>query len=61
MGFFVKALAAIVTADAIDRHPRSRPVKYWYPEQHRLAPPGTRHRYDALNGFLHPATATQRE
>jgi hypothetical protein len=33
MGFFFKALAAIVTADAIDRHARSRPTKYWYPNQ----------------------------
>jgi hypothetical protein len=27
MGFFFKALAAIVTADAIDRHARSRPTR----------------------------------
>jgi hypothetical protein len=32
MGFFFKALAAIVTADAIDRAAR-RPPKYWYPKQ----------------------------
>ena len=33
MGFFFKALAAIVTADAIDRRARSRPTRYWYPNQ----------------------------
>jgi hypothetical protein len=32
MGFFFKALAAMVTADAIDRYAR-RPPKYWYPNQ----------------------------
>lgn len=41
MGFFVKALAAIVTADAIDRHARSRPTRYWYPSQPGLPPPGS--------------------
>ena len=41
MGFFFKALAAIVTADAIDRHARSRPTKYWYPNQPGLPPPGS--------------------
>jgi hypothetical protein len=33
MGFFLKALAAIATADALDRHLRSRPTRYWYPNQ----------------------------
>jgi hypothetical protein len=37
MGFFLKALAAIVIGDAIDRHAR-RPGKYWYPNQPRQAP-----------------------
>jgi hypothetical protein len=41
MGFFVKALAAIVTADAIDRHARSRPTRYWYPSQSGQPPPGS--------------------
>ena len=41
MGFFFKALAAIVTADAIDRHARSRPTRYWYPDQPGLPPPGS--------------------
>ncbi len=41
MGFFFKALAAIVTADAIDRHVRSRPTRYWYPDQPGLPPPGS--------------------
>ena len=41
MGFFFKALAAIVTADAIDRHARSRPTRYWYPNQPGLPPPGS--------------------
>ena len=41
MGFFFKALAAIVTADAIDRHARSRPACYWYPNQPGLPPPGS--------------------
>jgi hypothetical protein len=41
MGFFFKALAAIVTADAIDRHARSRPARYWYPNQPGLPPPGS--------------------
>jgi hypothetical protein len=41
MGFFFKALAAIVTADAIDRHARSRPTRYWYPSQPGLPPPGS--------------------
>jgi hypothetical protein len=29
-----------VTADAIDRHARSRPTRYWYPSQRGLPPPG---------------------
>jgi hypothetical protein len=37
MGFFLKALAAIVIGDAIDRHTR-RPPKYWYPNQPGRAP-----------------------
>jgi hypothetical protein len=41
MGFFFKALAAMVTADAIDRHTRSRPTRYWYPDQPDLPPPGS--------------------
>jgi hypothetical protein len=41
MGFFFKALAAIVAADAIDRHARSRPTRYWYPDQRGLPPPGS--------------------
>jgi hypothetical protein len=41
MAFFLKALAAIVTADAIDRHARSRPTRYWYPNQPGLPPPGS--------------------
>jgi hypothetical protein len=40
MGFFFKALAAIVAADAIDRHARSRPIKYWYPNQPGLPTSG---------------------
>jgi hypothetical protein len=41
MGFFFKALAAMVTADAIDRHARSQPTRYWYPNQPGLPPPGS--------------------
>jgi hypothetical protein len=41
MGFFFKALAAIVTADAIDRHARSRPTRYWYPKRPGFPPPGS--------------------
>lgn len=41
MGFFFKALAAITIADAIDRHARNRPVKYWYPNQPGLPATGT--------------------
>src|ERR671916_29657 len=33
MGFFFKALVAIVAADAIDRQVRSRPTRYWYPAE----------------------------
>jgi hypothetical protein len=47
MGFFFKALAAIVTADAIDRHTRSRPTKYWYPSQPGPPPPGSQMPYVA--------------
>ena len=45
MGFFVKALAAIVTADAIDRHARSRPTRYWYPNRPGMPPPGSQMAY----------------
>ncbi len=45
MGFFVKALAAIVTADAIDRHARSRPTRYWYPNEPDLPPAGSHQPY----------------
>jgi hypothetical protein len=45
MGFFFKALAAIVAADAIDRHVRSRPTRYWYPTEPGLPPPGSRMPY----------------
>jgi hypothetical protein len=31
MGIFLRTFAAVVAADAIDRHARNRPVKYWYP------------------------------
>jgi hypothetical protein len=41
MGFFFKALAAIVAADAIDRQARSRPTRYWYPNRPGLPPPGS--------------------
>jgi hypothetical protein len=41
MGFFLKALAAIVIGDAIDRHAR-RPPKYWYPNHPGRARPGER-------------------
>ena len=41
MGFFVKALAAIVAADAIDRRARTRPTRYWYPNRPGLPPPGS--------------------
>jgi hypothetical protein len=40
MGFFFKALAAIVAADAIDRSAR-RPTRYWYPKRPGFPPPGT--------------------
>lgn len=45
MGFFFKALAAIVAADAIDRHVRSRPTRYWYPSEPGLPPPGSQMRF----------------
>ena len=41
MGFFLKALAAIVIGDAIDRHAR-RPPQYWYPNHPGRARPGER-------------------
>jgi hypothetical protein len=41
MGFFFKAIAAIVAADAIDRQVRSRPTRYWYPSEPGLPPPGS--------------------
>jgi hypothetical protein len=56
MGFFFKALAAIVTADAIDRHARSRPTRYWYPNQPGLPPPGSQIPYVVAN----PAPAAPR-
>jgi hypothetical protein len=40
MGFFFKALAAIVAADAIDRCAR-RPIRYWYPKRPGFPPPGS--------------------
>jgi len=48
MDFFFKALAAIVTADAIDRHARSRPTRYWYPNQPSLPPPGSQSPYAVI-------------
>ena len=45
MGFFFKALAAIVAADAIDRHVRTRPTRYWYPREPGLPPPGSQTPY----------------
>jgi len=38
MGFFLKALAAIVAADAVDRHVRSRP-SYRHPRSAAIPPP----------------------
>jgi hypothetical protein len=38
MGFFLKALAAIVAADAIDRHTRTRP-RYRHPRSAAVPPP----------------------
>ena len=58
MGFFFKALAAIVTADAIDRHARSRPTRYWYPSQPGLPPPGTQIPYVVA---AQPPTAPRRQ
>jgi hypothetical protein len=49
MAVFFKALAAIVTADAINRNARSRPTKYWYPNQPGLPPTGTRLPYVSLD------------
>jgi hypothetical protein len=40
MGFFFRALAAMVVADAIDRHARQQPVKYWHPDPPFLPHPG---------------------
>jgi hypothetical protein len=40
MGFFFKALAAIVAADAIDRSAR-RPTRYWFPNRPGFPPPGS--------------------
>ncbi len=56
MGFFFKALAAIVTADAIDRHARSRPTRYWYPNEPDLPPTGTRQPHASA---VHPPAAVQ--
>jgi hypothetical protein len=30
LGIFLRAFAGVVAADAIDRHARNRPIKYWY-------------------------------
>ena len=40
MGFFLKALGAMVVADAIDRSARG-PARYWYPNQPGLPRTGT--------------------
>ena len=58
MGFFFKALAAIVAADAIDRHARSRPTRHWYPSQPGLPPPGSQIPYVRLGQA--PAAARRR-
>jgi hypothetical protein len=58
MGFFIKALAAMVTADAIDRHDRSRPTRYWYPNQPDLPPPGSQIPYVTV-GQCRPAQRRQ--
>jgi hypothetical protein len=49
--FFLKALAAITIADAIDRDARGRPAKYWYPSQPGLPATGTSIPYVAS---IHP-------
>jgi hypothetical protein len=54
MGFFLKALAAIVAADVIDRHVRSRPTRYWYPSEPGLPPPGSRMPYITVGQPLAP-------
>jgi hypothetical protein len=41
MAFFLKAVAAIAVADAIDRHARGRRARYWYPKRPGLPPPGS--------------------
>ena len=46
MGLFLKALAAIVIGDAIDRHARS-PPRYWYPNHTGRALPGSADRLPA--------------
>ncbi len=59
MGFFFKALAAIAAADAIDRHARNRPVKYWYPNQpHKPTPDSQLPRYALTHA---PATPLRRD
>ena len=58
MGFFLKALAAIVAADAIDRHARSRPTRYWYPSPPGLPPAGSQIPYVAVG---QPAAAARRQ
>ena len=58
MGFLFKALAAIVAADAIDRHVRSRPTRYWYPNQPGLPPSGSQMPY--LPGIQPRAAAPRR-
>ena len=54
MGFFFKALAAIVAADAIDRHVHSRPTRYWYPSKHGLPPPGSQMPFVAVGQVRAP-------
>jgi len=51
---FLKALAAIVAADAIDRHVRSRPTRYWYPSKHGLPPPGSQMPFVAVGQLRAP-------
>jgi hypothetical protein len=48
MAFFLKAVAAIVVADAIDRRVRGRPARYWYPNRPGLPPPGSPIPYAAV-------------
>ena len=47
MGFFFKALGAMVAADAIDRSAR-RPTRYWYPAQPGLPRPGSEQPYAVM-------------